>query len=514
MVTKEVIVTMNTLENSNIKVYLRQFRDYCFEDKGLDGRTVNRYESIIDNYLNTTVLNSIDLSTNELFTTEKVIKFQHKLSSPMVRYALLAFNNFLFEREFINESQHKIDFNKAINDSFPKSKNDYIEDEKKQLYLSPSEIRTLFSGEIIFNNDEDRYTFPLVISLSYFCLFNQKEIESLKLNDINLEDRTIKNIRFQRTENAAPYIQMNNILFNNMQQYLKYREKLDIKKEASESLIIIKGETIENKGFTQLFNVINSAAKNRDLIKNSSLSSGLLLRSSMLYTLRHSSENGVIELSKLIGFSLLSNKYFKPAFKDFQKKHIELNESDTTILKDLEQNLPNFTKEPSNTDYFNFGNSYTPYEFLYSEENDITLNDIEDHDMKKDSIPITSKVVIQRLVRDSKIARELKIFYKNYCQVCNTSLRKSDGSYYSEAHHIQPYNKIHQGDDIPSNLLVLCSNCHTQFDDSFYAIEPTTKEVHCIFSDDAKHLTKLNLKHELNLKYLDYAWNLFKQKQK
>lgn len=129
----------------------------------------------------------------------------------------------------------------------------------------------------------------------------------------------------------------------------------------------------------------------------------------------------------------------------------------------------------------------------------------------------SDKITIQRMVRDSKISRSLRRNYNNECQLCGYKLRKSTGEYYSEAHHIQPYNKLHRGDDNSQNLIVLCPNCHTQFDDLYYAIHPETRKVHCIFGgDDQYHLEDLVMKEEHTLSniYLEYTWNLFEEKRK
>ncbi|WP_198510290.1 HNH endonuclease signature motif containing protein, partial [Bacillus solitudinis] len=95
-------------------------------------------------------------------------------------------------------------------------------------------------------------------------------------------------------------------------------------------------------------------------------------------------------------------------------------------------------------------------------------------------------------------------------------LKRADGSFLTEAHHIKPYNKKHRGDDRKENLVVLCPNCHAQFDDSYFAIHPDTNKVHCIFGeDDPKHETPLLILegHNLGVNYLQYAWKEFERKK-
>ncbi|MFI8106225.1 YDG/SRA domain-containing protein [Streptomyces sp. NPDC086023] len=70
-----------------------------------------------------------------------------------------------------------------------------------------------------------------------------------------------------------------------------------------------------------------------------------------------------------------------------------------------------------------------------------------------------------RLVRDSKIVRQVKRMYDNTCQVCQLRLVVSpSGEAYSEAAHIQAVGKPHNGEDRLENLLCLCPNCHALFD--------------------------------------------------
>ncbi|WP_408606687.1 HNH endonuclease signature motif containing protein [Domibacillus epiphyticus] len=68
---------------------------------------------------------------------------------------------------------------------------------------------------------------------------------------------------------------------------------------------------------------------------------------------------------------------------------------------------------------------------------------------------------------------------------------------------------------ITRNLIVLCPNCHSQFDDFYFAIDLETRAVHCIFEEDEPyHQASLNIVHELDPKYLEYAWCIFNKKKK
>ena len=71
---------------------------------------------------------------------------------------------------------------------------------------------------------------------------------------------------------------------------------------------------------------------------------------------------------------------------------------------------------------------------------------------------------VYRILRDTEMTRKLKALYRNECQLCGCKLSLADGSFYSEAHHVQPLGRPHSGPDIASNILVLCPNHHVLLD--------------------------------------------------
>ena len=78
--------------------------------------------------------------------------------------------------------------------------------------------------------------------------------------------------------------------------------------------------------------------------------------------------------------------------------------------------------------------------------------------------PHTSKQEIYRVLRDSTLARQLKLLHSNCCQLCSTTVKLKGDKLYSEAHHIIPLGKPHKGPDTAENLIVLCPNCHVLCD--------------------------------------------------
>lgn len=88
--------------------------------------------------------------------------------------------------------------------------------------------------------------------------------------------------------------------------------------------------------------------------------------------------------------------------------------------------------------------------------------------------------------------KQLKEVYGNCCQICNEQITLIDEISYSEVHHIQPYNKFHQGIDDKSNMLVLCPNHHKIFDMGIIALDPENHE----------RILHLDNKNPLNMKML------------
>jgi len=76
---------------------------------------------------------------------------------------------------------------------------------------------------------------------------------------------------------------------------------------------------------------------------------------------------------------------------------------------------------------------------------------------------------ILRIIRDTKIARDIKKLYDYKCQVCDVVL-EIKGTRYAEGAHIKPLGRPHNGEDNPNNLLCLCPNHHVLFDKGFFSI--------------------------------------------
>lgn len=84
-------------------------------------------------------------------------------------------------------------------------------------------------------------------------------------------------------------------------------------------------------------------------------------------------------------------------------------------------------------------------------------------DISEPKEPQRTKTEVYRVLRDTALARDLKLLHKNRCQICGTTLKLKDGDY-SEAHHIRPLGSPHNGSDTANNIIILCPNCHVLCD--------------------------------------------------
>lgn len=78
--------------------------------------------------------------------------------------------------------------------------------------------------------------------------------------------------------------------------------------------------------------------------------------------------------------------------------------------------------------------------------------------------PERARTTTYRVLRDTPLARSLKLLHNDECQICGKSIKLGDGKTYSEAHHIRPLGGPHHGPDTPGNILVLCPNHHVMLD--------------------------------------------------
>lgn len=111
-------------------------------------------------------------------------------------------------------------------------------------------------------------------------------------------------------------------------------------------------------------------------------------------------------------------------------------------------------------------------------------------DIEEAEIPNRVHTDIYRILRDTVLARKIKLLHKNKCQLCGNSVSLSNGNTYAEAHHIKPLGRPHNGPDIAENIIVLCPNHHVQLD--FGALKLSQEKIQSIHG------------HHVGLQFIEY----------
>jgi len=110
--------------------------------------------------------------------------------------------------------------------------------------------------------------------------------------------------------------------------------------------------------------------------------------------------------------------------------------------------------------------------------------------------------IVQRVIRDSKLGRQLKKLYDYKCQVCELQINTEAG-FYAEAAHIKPVGAPHNGPDLLENLLCLCPNHHLMFDKGVFCLDD---RFNLIGIDGKLHL---NPQHDISKEFLSYHRSMF-----
>ena len=108
-----------------------------------------------------------------------------------------------------------------------------------------------------------------------------------------------------------------------------------------------------------------------------------------------------------------------------------------------------------------------------------------------------TETTVQRIVRDSKIAKKVKSIHNYSCQVCGLAIDTGVGLY-AEAAHIQPLGQPHCGPDIEENILCLCPNHHVMFDNGVFTIADDLTLI------GIKGVFRTNKKHKVGVNFIAY----------
>ena len=495
---------MNKITYQDISVIIEKFTVFLSE---LKESTRNLYLDIVKEYLLNEVRNQVDKSDYEsIFLKERIIDFQlNYRKGQVIRAALNNLKDYFikdgklekrfdFEFEFIGKKEK---VNKSV--------------------ISLTDIQSIILGDDgEYRNLEEKIATQCMSAICYFCVFEQRHIMKLKCTDILVDEHRIRNLRTDdnKKEPLAKWIYLGDDVRKFIVEYINF---FNINMTSDERFFQTKtGEDFGNQHQNYLLS-------NYKLKGNGFLNIGAqhLNYSRIYHYLVATKGKGVSDILPMVGFS---NEQLKNAMKDYTSDYgIVYNPNSIVTLLDFEdithdyeatvENYENNVNEIAEEDAVESSDEWINVCNTYSEENDINMDDVLLYDSMNSNNQKTKDVELSRLVRSTYIAESLKLKYDNCCQLCGIRLMKTRTEAYSEAHHIRPYNKTHKGDDTIGNMIVLCPNCHSQFDNLYYAIHPNTKLVHCINTDDKFHLAKLTIlpEHYLEEKYLNYTWTLFKK---
>lgn len=494
---------MEYFNERDINHILEKYKTYIVT---LKTDTFNQYKEIISDYMVNIVLDRIEAGNYEaIFHDININKFRKIRKSLIVRSALNKLLSMFIDEGKISKG---FEFNFSIEQR----------DKSNCEFLSLKELKYIFNGAEYKSYEEETIS-RAICALSCFCLFEQKHIKSLKFKDVLFEQELIRNLRTdgleEETAHLKKWIKMNDVTLKWMKIYAnEFRKKLEV--DYDEFFIYESKPLNDVNGVNRFLDVYKRAA-NKDNVKNVNIQ--LLNSTSMYYWLISSHGNSLSDILQIVE---INNAQWQKAHKhyliDFDS---QLNSKGYAVIEDLEViETRSSIRESIISDYDRImeenetvedGTSTFDIVFPYSEESDISMNDLLEFDSLSKKNCESSLVSIDRLVRDTKISRELKKYYQGKCQVCERQLRSANGTFISEAHHIKPYNNIHRGDDSYKNLIVLCPNCHSQFDQLYYAINPENLKIHSLYDDDMYHLKDLYILsgHTLGSEHLEYIYSIF-----
>jgi hypothetical protein len=121
-------------------------------------------------------------------------------------------------------------------------------------------------------------------------------------------------------------------------------------------------------------------------------------------------------------------------------------------------------------------------------------------------IPIRRQQLVDRIVRSTARAKQVKAIHDDECQVCGERLETETGSY-SEAAHIRPLGGVHGGFDDRSNILCLCPNHHVLFDRGGLVITESLQAIELYTGRTFK--LRRRRRHPLDADALQYRREMF-----
>lgn len=121
------------------------------------------------------------------------------------------------------------------------------------------------------------------------------------------------------------------------------------------------------------------------------------------------------------------------------------------------------------------------------------------------SPPERTETTVSRVIRNTRIVKDLKEQYEHTCQVCGKRRQRARDEPYAEGHHLHPLGDDPPGKDHRSNIIILCPNHHADFDYGVIEIDPETLEIaHAYESELTGQYLFVEDDHNLKKEYLEY----------
>src|SRR5262249_12593516 len=122
--------------------------------------------------------------------------------------------------------------------------------------------------------------------------------------------------------------------------------------------------------------------------------------------------------------------------------------------------------------------------------------------------PVRKATTIQRIVRNTDVASQVKEWHDYHCQICGDRLMTRVGPY-AESAHIRPLGSPHNGPDSSDNILCLCPNHHVLFDYGAFLI---SNDLNLIGIGRAERLRTVK-EHRLSSDHLAYHRGMYPPEQ-
>ncbi|MBT2289154.1 hypothetical protein J7E73_08410 [Paenibacillus albidus] len=276
------------------------------KDRQITVNTQKRYLSDIQYYVDNYIETSLLINNFELFFNFQAVKnFLSKRRSSTARATLRNFLECLFTNKYIDATLHF-----EIQEFLKSLKKTKLE--QQMVFLNESQLSFIFSDLIRFKDKESdaNHLLPLILSLSYNCLFEQEHLMKLKWSDIDLNRKKIRNLRSDLDESIVKWIEMDERTYRLINIY---KDHYKTKISETDSFLYINGHPANNKTINAMLQIFKHKA-NLDILKTT-IDIQRLYRSRMLIDLLQSEGRVAIDFIKIVG--LKRNTQLEHALEEY-----------------------------------------------------------------------------------------------------------------------------------------------------------------------------------------------------